>query len=46
MNNRMKNTVCRICGKDLNNFTFDQMEHHVLKHREERKGLKGIDDYA
>jgi len=38
--NRMKDTRCKICNKDLNNYSFEQMMKHKQYHIQEEEIAK------
>ena len=42
--NRMKHTMCRICGMNLESLTYDKMIQHAEKHLVP-KGQKNLWDY-
>ena len=52
MPNKMKNTYCLKCGKDLNNVSYDKMIEHIQDHerekmiKEQNQQQKGIGDFT
>jgi len=52
MPNQMKHTECRICRKNLEDITYDQMIAHINKHAAEKENAEnearsqtGLDDF-
>lgn len=48
MSNRMKNTICIKCGKDLNNTSYAGIMVHIAKHKTETidtKNQTGLDEF-